>query len=239
MEWGYWWAIWSNPPGRRELTSAVVVARMRETLVKLQVAVVAGESRPAVALIGSDGVLTDAVDARLQDAALVHVALAVAPGESLRAGARVVGHGVDARPSVLARIVHAVVDVVQAQSSGESQRAAALEAVDQIEALLPFRALDGEALVDVVLAVEALVTCATHNQSISLLILQSAIHFSIRSIGFRWSHPIDSILCFSFLSFLFLIAGSDLCFLGIRIGLGPDWDEIQSDSPGDFRWFFL
>lgn len=102
------------------LTSAVVVARMGEALVELQVAVISGESGPTVALVRADRVLTDAVDARLQDAALVHVTLAVAAGESFGARARVVAHGVDARPTVLARVVHAVVDVVQAQRSGES-----------------------------------------------------------------------------------------------------------------------
>ena len=58
----------------------------------------------------------------------------------------------------MARVLQAIVDVLQAHVARESGRATALVSVDQIEALLAVSALDREALVDVVLAEQPLVT---------------------------------------------------------------------------------
>lgn len=77
--------------------------------------------------------------------------------ESWRTGTRVVSNSVDARGAVLARILsgRAVVDVGAAQRSGETSRAATFVPVYQVEAYLAVGALNGNALVDVVLAVES------------------------------------------------------------------------------------
>ena len=53
------------------LAGAVVLARLRQTLVVVQVTVVAEEARPAVALVRADLVLADAVHAGIVHRALV------------------------------------------------------------------------------------------------------------------------------------------------------------------------
>ena len=116
----------------------------------------------------TDGILTDAVDARTQDGALVNVILTMAAGEALQTRARVVADAVDAGGSVLARILGAFVDVLLAHGSGESDRTPALVAVDQIETLFAIRALDRETFVDVVLAVKSFESCPSADRKASV-----------------------------------------------------------------------
>lgn len=132
---------------------------MRQALVKLQIAIVSGESGPAVALVGSDRVLTDAVDAGSEDGTFVDVFRAVASGESGRARASVVADAVNARTAILARVGRsAVVDILQAEMSSESGGTTALVAVDEVETLFTVDALHRETFVDVVFTVHSLET---------------------------------------------------------------------------------
>lgn len=182
-------AIFARESGSADAFVAVdqVVARtviatgMRQAFVKFQIAIVTRESRSTVALIRScfkfslfelnsneikinrlndtDGVLTDAVDARSEDGTLVDVLGTIAAGESRWARAGVVAYAVDTRATVLTRIGRcAVVDVLQTEMSGESERTATFVTVDQVETLFTVSTLNGEAFVDITFAKDSFET---------------------------------------------------------------------------------
>lgn len=91
----------------------------------------------------TDGVLTDAVDARSEDGTLVDVFGTIAAGESRWARTGVVAYAVDTRAAILTGIGwRAIVDVLQTEMSSESDRTATFVAVDQIETLFTIGTLN-------------------------------------------------------------------------------------------------